>query len=233
MLRRIAESHPWALLREVVLWLVVLTLFQAGVVQAYVVPTGSMERTILPGDLVVADKITLGPRTPQWIGIPGTRIGFHVPALKLPGLRAVRHGDIVLVEVPVDRETPYVKRVVGLSGDVVELRDKQLFVNGHEVEEAWAVHGDPRTYQRGVAVPGMSPALGNRDNWGPFRVPAGQIFLMGDNRDFSADSRFFGPIPVGNVIGRARLVAFSYDGERAAKAPWKAIRFGRLGRVLS
>jgi signal peptidase I len=81
-------------------------------------------------------------------------------------------------------------------------------------------------------VPGVPASLGNRDNWGPFRVPEGQLFLMGDNRDFSADSRFFGPIPVRNVIGRARLVAFSYDRDMAANAPWKAVRFGRLGRIL-
>jgi len=221
-----------AAIRELILWLAVIALFQAGVVQAYVVPTGSMERTILPGELVVADKLTLGPRTPQWVGVPWTKVGFHLPALKLPGFRPVRRGDIVLAEVPVDQATPYVKRVVALGGDTVELRDKRLHVNGEPVEESWAVHADRRTFPRGVAQEGLPPGMGNRDNWGPFEVPAGHVFLMGDNRDFSADSRYFGAVPERNIIGRARLVAFSVDEDLAAHAPWKAVRLGRLGTVL-
>ena len=219
-------------LRETAMWLVALLVFQVGVVQGYVVPTGSMERTILPGELVVADKVTLGPRTPQWIGIPWTKVGFHVPALKLPGIRSVHRGDIVMVEVPVEPAIPYVKRVVALGGETVELRDKRLFVNGEAIEEAWAVHGDGRLFPRGSKHAGLLDGMGNRDNWGPFLVPAGEVFLMGDNRDYSADSRYFGAVPEGNIIGRARPVAFSYDAEMAAQTPWKAVRLDRLGTVL-
>jgi signal peptidase I len=123
--------------------------------------------------------------------------------------------------------------VVATGGDTVELRDKVLLVNGHAVEDSRAVHADPQIYPRGVSNPGLPGSLGNRDNWGPYRIPEGQVFLMGDNRDFSADSRFFGPVPERNVIGRARLVAFSYDPRKDGSAPWKHVRLDRLGRVLN
>lgn len=198
--------------REIAGVLFFVTVLQVGLVQAYFVPTSSMEGTILPGELVVADKATLGPRTPDWIGIPWTDIGVGVPALKLPGFRKVRQGDVVVVRTPADRHVPYVKRVVALGGQVVEVRDKVLFVDGRpfpkpEKEQ----HVDPETCPIGSRSFGVPPALGNRDNWGPYRVPEGLIFLMGDNRDVSIDSRYFGPVPVSNIIGCARVVAISVD----------------------
>jgi signal peptidase I len=210
--------------------LILVTVVQVGLVQAYFVPTGSMEGTILPGEFVVADKATLGPRTPDWIGIPWTDVGIPIPALKLPGLRGVRQGDIVVVRTPMDRHVPYVKRVVALEGQVVEVRDKVLFVNGtpfpHPVKEQ---HVDPITYPIGAPSYGIRPRLGNRDNWGPFRVPAGNVFLMGDNRDDSVDSRYFGPVPVTNIIGRARLIAFSIDKDSDVPV----YRRPRLGRIMT
>lgn len=221
-------------LRDLVLVFGLLVLVQIGVVQAYVVPTGSMEKTILAGELIVADKITLGPRTPQWVGIPWTKAGFHVPAWKLPGLRGVERGDVVVVEVPVDPATPYVKRVVALGGDVVEVRDKQLFVNGMvRDDESRILHGDARLLPREAAIPGIPAGLGSRDNWGPYRVPEEQVFLMGDNRDFSADSRYFGPVPANQIVGRARLVAASFSPSQFRSDPIGSLRLGRWGRRLS
>lgn len=222
-----------AFLRELLVLLSVLLVFQTGVVQAFNVPTGSMERTVLPGDFVIADKLTLGPRTPHWIGIPGTSVGAHLPAFKLPGLRAVERGDIVVVEVPVDRQTPYLKRVVALGGDTVVVRDKRLYVNGQPVEEAKRVqHADGRLFPRGIEQSGTYEGLGNRDNFGPLVVPEGQAFLMGDNRDYSFDSRFFGPVATDHIIGRARWVSFSVDPRRSIKLPWQRVRWARIGRPL-
>ena len=222
----------WPPIRDTLLLFLALLAIQTGVVQAYVVPTGSMERTILPGELILADKVTLGPRTPQWIGVPWTRLGFDVPSVKLPGVRHVRRGDIVVVEVPVDRVTPYVKRVVALGGDVVELRGKELYVNGERAEAATAVHADPRMFASGWIDPGTLGRLGNRDHWGPYTVPAVQVFLLGDNRDFSADSRYWGPVPEKNIIGRARLVLASWDQKETPEAPWKGLRLGRTCTML-
>ena len=198
--------------REIVGVVFFVTVLQVGLVQAYFVPTGSMEGTILPGELVIADKVTLGPRTPDWIGIPWTDIGSPVPALKLPGLRAVRRGDVVVVRTPADRHVPYVKRVVALGGQVVEIRNKVLFVDGKPSPRPdGEQHVDTGICPVGSRSHGIAPALGNRDNWGPYRVPEDHLFLMGDNRDVSVDSRYFGPVPVSNIIGRARVVAFSFD----------------------
>ncbi|MEJ2109423.1 MAG: signal peptidase I [Acidobacteriota bacterium] len=198
--------------KEVLGVLILVTVVQVGFVQAYFVPTGSMEGTILPGELVLADKATLGPRTPDWIGIPWTDAGIPVPAWKLPGFRQVRRGDIVVVRTPADRHVPYVKRVVALGGQVVAIRDKVLFVDGTPVAaSAQERHIDPSTYRAGAVSYGIPPALGNRDNWGPYRVPEDQVFLMGDNRDSSIDSRYFGPVPMSNIIGRARLILLSID----------------------
>lgn len=219
--------------REVSSALLLLVALQVGLVQAYNVPTGSMEETIRTGDCLLADKVTLGPRTPQWIGIPMTRIGAHVPALKLPGLRRVERGDIVVVEVPVSERIPYVKRVVALGGDTVEIRNKQLYVSGVKVDDPeHLVHGDTRTFPPDAVNPGIPPILGNRDNFGPLLVPKGMVFLMGDNRDFSLDSRFFGPVPEKNIIGLARVVTVSIQEARPGLLPWDRVRLSRFGTWL-
>jgi signal peptidase I len=221
------------LVREAASAVLLLVVLQVGLVQAYNVPTGSMEETIRAGDCLLADKVTLGPRTPQWIGIPMTKIGTHLPALKLPGLRHVERGDIVVVEVPVSRQIPYVKRVVALGGDTIEIRGKQLYVNGAKAPDPdHLVHGDPRMFPAGAVNPGIHATLGNRDNFGPLVVPKGMVFLMGDNRDFSLDSRFFGPVPEKNIIGRARVVTVSIEGAESGLPPWERLRFSRFGTLL-
>jgi len=208
----ISKDNILKTVKEILGVIVAVTVIQVGLGKAYFVSTGSMEGTILAGELVIADKATLGPRTPDWIGIPWTDIGFPVPAFKLPGLREVEQGDIVVVRTPADRIVPYVKRVVALGGQVVRVRDKVLLVDGvpFPLPEK-AQHMDSRTIAVGERTYGINPVLGNRDNWGPYRVPEDCVFLMGDNRDISVDSRYFGPVPVENIIGRARLVAFSID----------------------
>ncbi len=198
--------------KEILGVIAAVTVIQVGFVQAYFVPTGSMEGTILPGELVIADKMTLGPRTPDWIGIPWTELGFPIPAVKFPGIRGIRQGDIVVVRTPADRHVPYVKRVVALGGQVVRIRDKVLLVDEMPFPlPEKARHADMNIFPVGALSAGIPPGFGNRDNWGPYRVPGDQVFLMGDNRDISVDSRYFGSVPVKNIIGRARLVAFSFD----------------------
>lgn len=229
MIRRIQRA-VW----EIGSMLLLLVLLQFGVVQAYHVPSGSMEQTILPGEIILADKITLGPRSPQWIGIPGTDIGLDVPAIKLPGLRRPIPGDIVLVEVPESPKIPFVKRVVAVGGDRIEIRGKHLFRNGQAVDESsYAIHRDARICPPGMRVPGIPREYGNRDNFGPYSVPPGHVFLMGDNRDDSRDSRFFGSIPEKQIIGRARVVTLSWDLSRSGIPPWERVRLWRFGRLLS
>jgi signal peptidase I len=218
---------------EVATILLLFLALQTGVGQAFHVPSGSMERTILTGDFLIAEKITLGGRTPHWIGVPGTSIGFHLPALKFPGLRHAERGDIVVIETPENRRIPFVKRVVAIGGDMVELRNKSLYVNGAAVPDPGGlVHGDPRVVPAGIPQAGIPSGLGNRDNFGPLRIPPDHVFLLGDNRDFSYDSRFFGPLPERDIIGRARLVTLSWNSEDRALEPRERFRLSRFGTVL-
>lgn len=227
------RSRAWRFAREVLGTLALLILLQVGVVQAYHVPTPSMQSTIRTGDVFVADKITLGPRTPHWLGIPGTTLGVFLPALKLPGLRSARRGDVVVVDTPADPRTPYVKRVVAVGGDLLEIRDKVVYINGHPAAEPAGVrHGDPRTFPPGIAHPGVAPALGNRDQFGPIRIPDGSVFLMGDNRDDSFDSRYFGPLPEDRIIGKARFVTLSCNPRSLAESLARGFGWRRFGTPL-
>jgi len=213
------ESHPsqprrflTERARDLLLIVTLVLVMRVGLVEAFHVPTGSMETTVLAGERIITDKITLGARTPDWIGVPFSAIGASIPAVKLPGLRSPRPGDVVVVRTPVDERVPFVKRVVAVEGQTVEIRDKTVYVDGEpETYADRLTHRDPRMQARGELISGIPPALGNRDQWGPFEVPEGQIFLMGDNRDESLDSRFFGPVPADNVIGLVRGVYYSWD----------------------
>lgn len=152
--------------------------------EASVVPTGSMEGTILVGDHLFMDKLLYGPE------IPFTR-------LRLPAIKSVHRGDIVVFRYPKDPRETYLKRVAALGGDTVELRNGQLFINSKVVTEPYAVH-------RGSLY---SPY----EQMAPIVVPQGKLFVMGDNRDNSSDSREWGFVPMENVIGEPLFVYWSYD----------------------
>ena len=170
------------------------------VVQTYQVPTGSMEKTILVGDHLLVNKFAFGPRLPafeKWLPY-----------------REVRRGDIIVFKKPGDDRNDsnvLVKRAVGIPGDVLEVRNKTLFVNGVSADGPYVQHIDPETYApRDSRVPESSVL---RDQFGPYRVPPGSYFGMGDNRDNSLDSRFWGPIPRQNIFGRPFLLYWSYEAE--------------------
>ena len=222
-----------AALRELGLIALAVLVIQVGLVQAYHVPTGSMERTVMSGDYLLIDKVTLGPRTPDWLGIPFTEIGTAVPAVKLPGLRSVHPGDIVVARTPMDEHIPYFKRVVAVGGQTLEIRNKELYIDGEKQDNPeWAVFADAFVQRPGMLVSGIHPDLGNRDNWGPYVVPPDFVFLMGDNRDNSVDSRYFGPIPSRDVIGLARVVYFSIDRKDSSLRSWQRPRWSRIGSFI-
>lgn len=168
------------------------------VVQLYQVPTGSMEKTILVGDHLLINQFAYAPRLP-------------VLAKWLP-YRDVRRGEIIVFKKPrgEDAGIVLVKRAVAGPGDWVKIRDKTLTVNGQPADGPQAQHIDPRTYRAGswAAETGQP-----RDQFGPFRVPANGFFGMGDNRDVSLDSRFWGSIPRENIFGKPFLLYWSYEAE--------------------
>lgn len=170
--------------------------FKGFVFQIYHVPTVSMEDTVLAGDYVLVNKFAYGAHG-SW--------GRVLP------YRDLARGDVVVFRYPPDPGRDFVKRVVGLPGDRVAAEAKRLVVNGGIVAEPYVVHRDATTF--GTEAP---PALARRDRFGPLEVAERRFFALGDNRDESQDSRFWGTVPFGHVEGRAVLVLWSVrDGERS------------------
>ena len=178
---------------DTIVYAVLLTLLlRFLVVQAFRIPSESMLPTLLVGDFLFVNKFEYGPK------IPFTHV-------RLPGLRAPRPGDVIVFQFPKDPRRDYIKRCVAVGGQTVEMRDKQLYVEGRRRVEPFVQHTDA------VVRPA---AYDQRDNFGPFTVPPGELFMMGDNRDNSNDSRYWGPLEMDFVKGRAMFLYWSWDGER-------------------
>jgi signal peptidase I len=169
------------------------------VVQTYQVPTGSMEKTILVGDHLLVNKFAYAPRLAGWA--------------KLFPYRDVHRGDIIVFKKPGDDVNPgnvLVKRAVAGPGQTVLVRDKALFVDGKPADGPFVQHTDPEVYPNDPAIPDMAR---RRDQFGPFTAPPNSWFGMGDNRDNSLDSRYWGPIPRENIFGRPTILYWSYEAE--------------------
>ncbi|HVR30951.1 MAG TPA: signal peptidase I [Thermoanaerobaculia bacterium] len=167
-------------------------------VKTFYIPSGSMEDSLLIGDHLFVNRFIYGA-TPSRIG-----------DLLLP-TREVRRGDVVIFRSPETPRVDLVKRCVGLPGDRIEVVDKDLYVNGAKVDDAqYTSHRDPRVYPRRSRLTSQTIP---RDNYGPLTVPEDSYFCMGDNRDHSHDSRFWGTVPGRYVKGRAFLIYWSYGGE--------------------
>lgn len=188
--------------------LVVAILLAVGirstVVQAFKIPSGSMLPTLLIGDHLLVTKFLYGFEIPY----TGSRV------LRL---RGPERGDVVVFAYPVDDSKDFIKRVIGVPGDRVEIKDKKVFINGSPVEDPWGVHVDS----------GILPAgFEKRDNSGPFIVPSGEYFVMGDNRDRSYDSRFWGFVEDARIKGKAFVIYWSWDSDHMRP------RLGRVGNWI-
>ncbi len=173
------------------------TFARTFVVQAFKIPSGSMEQNLLIGDHILVNKFVYGPTL------------FAFERHLLPS-RQVHRGDIVVFKWPKDPERDFIKRCMGVPGDTIEVIDKRLFVNGRLVhDEGYTYHSDDHVYPRTPFAGG--DVFRNRDNFGPRVVPPRTYFCMGDNRDNSNDSRFWGEVPEANVKGRAFMVYWSFD----------------------
>jgi signal peptidase I len=197
---------------EVLLVALVVALYaRTFLLQAFRVPSDSMAPNLVAGDHVLVNKFVFADRSP-WLPT-----------------RTVRRNDLVVFRLPGEPQHLLVKRCVGLSGDVVELRDKRFYVNEVAVDEPWVVHRDPRVYPRSRFAPGE---LRTRDNYGPIRVPPGHLFCLGDNRDESRDSRSFGSIPERDVLGQPFLVYWSSEPPEPAPADRGPLARSRLGTAV-
>ena len=190
---------------EAILVAILIALFiRTFVVQAFKIPSGSMKQTLQIGDHILVNKFIFGVKMPYW--------NKTILPLKKP-----QRGDIIVFKYPVDPSKDFIKRVIGVGGDVVESRDKQLFVNHKQVNHKFGVHTDPRI---------LSGANKPRDNFGPLTVPENALFVMGDNRDESYDSRFWGFVDLKAVNGKAFIVYWSWDKQNFG------VRWKRLGQIL-
>ncbi len=189
--------------KSILVALVLALLIRATLVQAYVIPSGSMIPTLEIGDRVLVNRLAYQLRFPftNW---------------SLIKLGEVERGDVVVFDHPVDH-IDYIKRVIGLPGDEIEIRDKVVLVNGRALGEPYVRLNDGRLLPR---------QRDPRDNFGPVRVPAGKLFMLGDNRDNSLDSRYWGFADASAVAGRAVVIYFSWD-DQAFRPRW-----GRLGSMV-
>lgn len=195
------ERSTWREYAEALFMAVLLALFiRTFVVQAFKIPSGSMLPTLQIGDHLLVNKFIYGLRIP----FLGQRIfAFHSPERE----------DVIVFIYPQDPSKDFIKRVEGLPGDRIEIRNKTLFINGEKVDDSHAHYES------------IAPRLARtpRDNFPSFVVPEGQVFVMGDNRDHSHDSRFWGTVPIRDILGKAFILYWSWDAEHFRP------RWGRIG----
>ena len=183
-----------------VIALVLAFFIRSFVVQAFKIPSGSMLETLQIGDHLLVNKFLYGLKVPFT-----DKIFIEVSDPQF--------GDIIVFEFPEDPSKDFIKRVIGLPGDVIEIRDKRVFRNGEKLEEDYIRHTDPNII------------VGNRDNYGPETVPEGTCFVMGDNRDESYDSRFWGFVKRETIKGKAWILYWSWSS-------LTDIRWDRIGNVV-
>jgi signal peptidase I len=221
----------WEWLRSLSLALVLFFFLHVFVMEAFKIPSGSMEGTLQIGDFLLVNKVVYGAEVP----FTGAR---------LPAIHAPRHGEVVVFKWPRDPSKNFVKRLVGLPGDTLAMEEGQLFRNGDRVQESYARHTDPSgdaagedfRWQRNHLVPSAQAAVGyhpSRNNWGPIVVPPSHYFVLGDNRDNSLDSRYWGFVPDSLIRGKPFLVYYSYAPDADAAAAWVTrVRWHRLGERI-
>ncbi|PJA26997.1 MAG: signal peptidase I [candidate division Zixibacteria bacterium CG_4_9_14_3_um_filter_46_8] len=190
--KRTFTGVVWEYTQSLAIALVLALIIKASIVEAYKIPSGSMEDTLLVGDFLLANKFIYGMRLP----IPFVDI-------RLPALAEPKPGDVIIFKYPRDPSVNYIKRCVATGGQVVEIRDKVVYVDGTPFQNpAFSKFTDPHIYPAG--------AYGIRDNMPPTAVPPGMLFMMGDNRDNSADSRFWGFLDRKLVQGKAMVIHWSW-----------------------
>ncbi len=228
------EKKRWESIRAILIAVLAALILRQFVIAAYKIPTSSMEDTLLVGDFLLVNKFYYGAQTPNWIGIPFTRIGFNIPWIRFPKIAEVKQNDIVVFRYPRDPHLEYIKRCVAVGGQTVEVINKVLYVDGKRFPDPPKLkHVDPNIFSRdNPFYPTFRPGLGSRDNFGPVTVPPHHYFMMGDNRDRSSDSREWGFVPPENIVGRPLIIYLSWDSRVPGYRLTHKIRWNRLGWVI-
>jgi signal peptidase I len=191
-------------IEAIIIAILIAVFIRTFIIQAFKIPSRSMVPTLLVGDHLLVNKFIYGVKIPYF---RKTVIPFTDP----------QKGDIVVFIYPNDRTKDFIKRVIGISGDTIEIRNKKIFINGKSYSDTFGIYNDSVIYPRTIQP---------RDNFGPITVPKESLFVMGDNRDESADSRFWGFVDLKDVEGKAFLIYWSWDREDSS------LRWRRLGNLL-
>lgn len=213
MVRKIRKKSVFREYFEAICIAIILALFiRTFVVQAFKIPSGSMLPTLLIGDHLLVNKFIYGIRVPF--------TGKILVPIKKP-----QQGDVVVFRFPKDRSIDYIKRVVGTPGDTIEIKEKKVFINDKPITDSHAHIKSSST---------LSASASPRDNFGPILVPENRIFVMGDNRDNSYDSRFWGFVDQKDILGKAFILYWSWDIDKPlfSLERFTSIRFGRFANLI-
>jgi signal peptidase I len=229
----------------IIIALIAAMFLRAFVVQAFRIPTGSMKDTLLVGDFLLVNKFIYGVRTPDHIPL----INAEIPFIRLPAFKEPKNGDIVVFKYPKDESLDYIKRCIAVGGQTVEVRHGEVFVNGKpegektdlgkrydERERDWVrLTRIDTPYRKSYTIRHYEQHNANdpSHNYGPVTVPDNHYFMMGDNRDNSADSRSWGFLPHQNVEGEALIIYFSWND--TAKNLWnlfESVRWPRIANII-
>lgn len=218
----------WDWTKSMTMALLLFLVVRSFLVQAFKIPSGSMETTLLVGDFLLVNKLVYGAEVP----FTGKR---------LPAVRAPKRGDVIVFQFPADPTVDFVKRLVAVPGDTIGMVDGVLRLNGTPQVERYVTHSEPgsdpsgdefRWQQEFLARPSQASDSyhPSRNNWGPLVVSPAHYFVLGDNRDNSLDSRYWGFVPDSMVHGTPILVYFSYVPDSTAPVAFLTrVRWGRLG----
>ena len=227
--RRSLVAWVWEWTKSIAVALVVWFFLRTFLVEAFRIPSGSMENTLLIGDFLFVNKALYGAEVP-------------ILRARLPAVREPRRNDILVFDSVEEEGLKVVKRLIGMPGDTLMMENGELYRNGRKAAEPYAVHTDPTRsedlVQRAKMREWQLPHLVGRDtanynpdlqNWGPIVIPPDSFFMMGDNRDSSYDGRYWGFLPRQNVRGRPLVVYYSYDAHSWRSLPFlTAVRWSRL-----
>ncbi|MFQ6113552.1 MAG: signal peptidase I [bacterium] len=217
---------------------------RAFVIQAFRIPTGSMKDTLLVGDFLLVNKFIYGVRTPDRVPL----INAKIPFFRLPAFKQPKNGDVVVFKYPRDEKLDYIKRCIAVEGQTIEIRHGDVYVDGKPEGEEVRLgreydpeEGRHLEYTRITTSSGKSYVIrhyadhnlyDDTHNFGPITVPEGHYFMMGDNRDNSADSRAWGFLPEENVVGEALIIYFSWDKTTPLWNIFNSVRWSRIGDII-
>ena len=225
-------------IKSIAVAVVIFVLLRTFLVQTFVITSGSMEDTLLVGDFLVVNRAGIGSRVP-------------LTNLRIPGYSKAKRGDVIVFDPAHEVDLMLVKRLIGMPGDTISMRDRILYINGRMVEEPYVKHvGDPgdefpdprvltpdrdMSWQKNYLAASVDAATyrPSRDNWGPLVLPEDRFFMLGDNREQSLDSRYWGLVEGWRLEGRAVFIYFSYNMDSFRPFAFiREVRATRIGTVI-